>query len=180
MYFVQDNGTNVSYDNSTVQAVLEEWKCTDELSCICCKTCNVGQPPPPGGRRKRSAQDDGPPDEPKPLTCTSTPIVCPPAGSPGSPAGPPGPKGRRKKRSPQNPLSPPDGGVLSNSPLQPPDGGLSGAPQLPDGGGQPGEIGIIPDNAPAPEADPDFKTNAEFLKLLMQLDEKTRERIGHK
>ena len=31
-----------------------------------------------------------------------------------------------------------------------------------------------------PEADPDFKTNAEFLQLLMGLDEDTRERIGHK
>ena len=30
------------------------------------------------------------------------------------------------------------------------------------------------------EADPDFKNNAEFLQLLMQLDEETRARIGHK
>ena len=30
------------------------------------------------------------------------------------------------------------------------------------------------------EADADFENNAEFLRLLMRLDEQTRKRIGHK
>ena len=191
MYFVQDNETDISYDNSTVQAVLDKWKCTDELSCICCPTCAEGQPQPPGGRRKRSPQDDGPPDEPKPLTCSSTPIVCTsagsPAGSPGSPpasppARPSGPRGGRSKRSLRNLTPLLDRRAESDDPLQPSDGGPPDAPQPPDGG-QPGEYGGNPDNdapPPPPETDPDFKRNAEFLQLLMRLDENTRERIGHK
>ena len=54
----------------------------------------------------------------------------------------------------------------------------------PDGQSGPGLGPNGPDGplwtSPPPEADPDFKTNAEFLLLLMQLDEGTRERIGHK
>ena len=83
MYFVQDNKTDVSYDNSTVQAVLEDWKCTEELSCICCHMCNAGQHSPPGRRRKRSeqngtkSQNAGPPNDLlKPLICSTTPNVC--------------------------------------------------------------------------------------------------------
>ena len=220
MYFVQDNKTDVSYDSSIVQAVLEDWKCIDELSCICCNMC--GQHPPPGGRRKRSeqngtkSQNAGPPNDLlKPLICFTTPIVCPGdntdegqdggqngvqhVGSKGGKGG----KSRRRKRSFQNNDIQQHGqdGVHHGEAGGQGLGGGGPGPEWGDGGPGPelggGDPGPEPDGqsgpglgpngpdgplwtSPPPEADPDFKTNAEFLLLLMQLDEGTRERIGHK
>ena len=228
MYFVQDNKTDVSYDNSTVQAVLEDWKCTEELSCICCNMCNAGQHSPPGRRRKRSeqngtkSQNAGPPNDLlKPLICSATTNVCPDhstdesqdggqngvqhVGSKGGKGG----KSGRKKRSFQNDrqqhgqdgahLGQYEGhngevggqglGVGGPGPEwgdgdPGPEWGGGGPGPEPDGQSGPGLGPNGPDGtlwtSPPPEADPDFKTNAEFLLLLMQLDEGTRERIGHK
>ena len=222
MYFVQDNKTDVSYDNSTVQAVLEDWKCTEELSCICCNMCNAGQHSPPGRRRKRSeqngtkSQNAGPPNDLlKPLICSTTPNVCPGdntdegqdggqngvehVGSKGGKGG----KSRRRKRSFQNNDIQQYGqdGVHHGEAGGQGLGGGGPGPEWGDGGPGPelggGDPGPEPDGqsgpglgpngpdgplwtSPPPEADPDFKTNAEFLLLLMQLDEGTRERIGHK
>ena len=221
MYFVQDNRTDVYYDNNTVQAVLEDWKCTDELSCICCNMCNAGQHSPPGRRRKRSeqngtkSQNAGPPNDLlKPLICSTTPNVCPGdntdegqdggqngvhhAGSKGGKGG----KSRRRKRSFQNNDIQQHGqdGVHHGEAGGHELGGGGPGPEWSDDGGPGTEWGGVgpgtgPDGQSAPglgppdgpswpsqppEADPDFKTNAEFLLLLMQLDEETRERIGHK
>ena len=215
MYFVQDNKTDVSYDNNTVKAALDTWKCTDELSCICCQKCESQD----GGHHGGSSQEEGPPNTPIPLICSS--VVCPAEEGQGAGqhGGSKGKKGRRRKRSSQNP--PPNGndggqhgwgqqgggqqeGGQQGGGQQ--GGGQQGGGQ--QGGGQPGEGGEqhgedggqhgedggdlppeedgegehgIDDIAfQTPEADPDFKTNAEFLQLLMRLDEDTRERIGHK
>ena len=220
MYFVQDNKTDVSYDNSTVQAVLEDWKCTEELSCICCHMCNAGQHSPPGRRRKRSeqngtkSQNAGPPNDLlKPLICSTTPNVCldnnTDEGQDGSQngvqhvgsKGGKGGKSRRRKRSFQNNDIQPygqDGVHYGEAGGQELGGGGPGpewgdggpGPEFGGGGPEPDEQsgpGLGPNGpdgplwtSPPPEADPDFKTNAEFLLLLMQLDEGTRERIGHK
>ena len=196
MYFVQDNKTNVNYDNNTVIAALNKWKCTDELSCICCQKCDSQG----GGHHGGSSQDDGPPNNPLPLICSS--LVCPAeegqgAGQHGDSKGG---KGRRKKRSSKD--TPPNendeggqhGWEQHDEENHDQDGGSNyaenGGSNHAEDGGHHGENEGWPNgeeqhsiddiDIQTPEADPDFKTNAEFLQLLMGLDEDTRERIGHK
>ena len=110
------------------------------------------------------------------------------AGSKGGKGG----KSRRRKRSFQNNDIQQHGqdGVHHGEAGGQELGGGGPGPEF--GGGGPGpepdeQSGLGPNGpdgplwtSPPPEADPDFKTNAEFLLLLMQLDEGTRERIGHK
>ena len=231
MYFVQDNETDVKYDNNIVNAALNKWKCTDELSCICCQKCDTQG----GGHHAGSSQDDGPPNNPLPLICSS--IVCPAEEGQGAGqhGGSKGGKSRRKKRSSEDPHPnendeggqhgwrqheeenhDQDGGsnnAENGGSNHAEDGGSShsengGSNHAEDGGsnhaenggnnhaedeghhgeneGEPhgedgeGQHSIDDIDIQIPEADPDFKTNAEFLQLLMRLDEDTRERIGHK
>ena len=186
MYILQDNVTKVStYNSNHIENALSILNCEDEKSTICCQNSNGGGENDNinggghSGKRRRKREGKGGSSSsggsqsvvPNPLPSICLSFACHEGGGDdGHEAGGGGggnheAGGNGKSKRSVNEDIPGEGpGIIESQSVQE----------------KSMESTTIDGVDTEKESDTDFEKNAKFLQLLMHLDERTRQKIGHK